>query len=87
MSDQVLALGVPEEVEGPTEGVADEVWGQAAVEGAQRGGTFAGEEGVEDPEGWERGKGKAGGKAGAKRGLGRAAWIGVDWAVTQLPGF
>lgn len=54
MSDKALALRVPKEIEGPAEGVAKEIGGQAAVEGAERRWAFGVEETVEDTEGWKR---------------------------------
>jgi hypothetical protein len=72
MSEHILGLGVPEEIEGPAEGVADQVWRQTAVEGAERGGAFGSQEGVEDAEGGQRGE------DGPGSGLSDGARIGVD---------
>ena len=50
-TDQVLRLLVPEEVECPAGGVADEVWGEATVEGGDARGAFVVEDAAEDGEG------------------------------------
>lgn len=65
-----MGLRVPEEIEGPAEGVADEVGGKAAVEGAQGGGAFGCDQGVENADGREGGEGGAGARSGDSTGDG-----------------
>ena len=47
-AEKILSLSIPEEVEGPAEGVADQIGGKAAVQSGEATGTVIAEEGAED---------------------------------------
>ena len=60
-TDQVLCLSVPQEIEGPGGGVAEQVGGQAAVEGSDVGRAFVCEDAAQDAEGGAENSGRAAG--------------------------